>query len=756
MAKFSNASLAFFSVFLLLLLVAFWHVELNEAGYKSRVASLLGQVSSATIQATSYDVVIVGAGTGGISAAIQSARMGARVALIEETDWIGGQMTAGGVPNIDEAGTIPPSGIYAEFITKVRAHYAGKGKSVSTCYFADYRNCPEPVVAQNILNQMIAETKALNISGKSAVLDVYLRTRVASVQKVGNKVTGLKTTSGLTFSSKVLVDATEYGDIIPLTGTAYRSGNTINGVSTTPGACIQDITYTATIKKYPNGLPAGFLITTPPPGYTDTVRANFARLIANNGTTIPYSTYPITFPTHNAYRGLPDSSATGTYTGLEYGKITKTILNLANDYPIPVTLLSVNPPTLSIRYLEDMAYRKNANCEAKLKTLQLVYYIQKDLGFTNWSIANDEGYATPYNTTENTCANIPASLKTLERNMAIYPYVRESRRIIGLHTLTARETKRTGTPPRAQQLFPTSIAVGDYNNDLHSCDATSTLEIGLENLSDKTDYYGPFQVPLEALIPLSTDGFLAGEKNISVTRLMNGATRLQPITMLTGQAVGALAGLAVQSGKEPRAVAPEAVQRVLIESNSAISSFLFTDVPTTYPFWKHIQMVSARGILIGYGNGLFGVDDTLTRRTSAITLARRFNTALDPAPTTPTFSDVPTTDAGYKHIEALHKNGVTMGCASLPLKFCPDRTITRAEYLVMLVRGLGWSTASAPKTPQYFADVPPTHWAFPYLQLAYQRGLTSGCSSNPTKFCPDDNATRGQISVFLANSFWPK
>ena len=45
----------------------------------------------------SYDVIVVGAGTGGVSAAIQAARMGAKVALLEETDWIGGQVTASGL-----------------------------------------------------------------------------------------------------------------------------------------------------------------------------------------------------------------------------------------------------------------------------------------------------------------------------------------------------------------------------------------------------------------------------------------------------------------------------------------------------------------------------------------------------------------------------------------------------------------------------------------------------------------------------------
>ena len=58
--------------------------------------------------------------------------------------------------------------------------------------------------------------------------------------------------------------------------------------------------------------------------------------------------------------------------------------------------------------------------------------------------------------------------------------------------------------------------------------------------------YGPFQIPFECFIPQDIDGFLPAEKNLSQSRLANGATRLQPSTMLTGQAAGAIAGAAVR------------------------------------------------------------------------------------------------------------------------------------------------------------------------------------------------------------------
>jgi hypothetical protein len=222
--------------------------------------------------------------------------------------------------------------------------------------------------------------------------------------------------------------------------------------------------------------------------------------------------------------------------------------------------------------------------------------------------------------------NIPEEFKAIERQFPVMPYVRESRRMVGVHTLTAGEIQREGVPPRASRTFASSIALGDYPADLHGCSEEPTLDFELERTADRPaagTRGGLFQVPIETLIPESTDGFLAAEKNISQTRLADGATRLQPITMLTGQAAGLLAALAVESGIPPRRVGVGKVQKILLGEKSALSLAQFQDVPRDKPVWPAVQMAIVRGWMAGLHNENFGPGEPVKRRTAAAILAER-------------------------------------------------------------------------------------------------------------------------------------
>src|SRR5437763_14986687 len=80
----------------------------------------------ASAPAETCDVLIAGGGTGGVAAALAAARSGRRVVLLEETDWLGGQMTAQGVSALDEHEHIESFGgtrSYYELRNRLRGHY---------------------------------------------------------------------------------------------------------------------------------------------------------------------------------------------------------------------------------------------------------------------------------------------------------------------------------------------------------------------------------------------------------------------------------------------------------------------------------------------------------------------------------------------------------------------------------------------------------------------------------------------------------
>lgn len=689
-----------------------------------------------TNPSTSADVVVVGAGTGGIGAAIQAAKQGMKVLLLEETDWVGGQMTSAGVTSIDGG---PTTGIYLDFENRVRAYYQAKGKIIGTCYWRVDSRCFEPSVGNTILRQMLAEYPNITLK---------LRTKVIEATKVNNKITQLTIQTfgspSTKISGKVFIEATEYGDLLPLAGVPYRAGNT-----QTPNldqvACIQSITYLAIVKKYPQGVPPELVMNTPPPGYDKNLFSGKLTNDGYNGVNVALNPAyaPFSFNYHNAYRGMPDSSNPENYTAVQNDKITKSGFNSFNDFEVKT------------QYLEDANYRKTVNCDAKLNAIQLLYYIQHELGHSDWSIANDEGYNTPYNREENNCANIPENLKAIERNMPVIPYVREGRRMIGDYTLTGKDIFRFGNPREAVKSFTSSIAVGNYANDLHGCNTDDTLEKYLTETTADTPTPrtgGNFQIPIESLTNPTVVNLLATEKNISQTRLVNGASRLQPITMHTGQAAGSLAAHAIRLNVDPSKVQPIVVQNSIAQNKGMIAKEESVDAPITNWAWAGLQIALTHKLINYQTRGTYNYtifpNQSVTRAELAKSLAVLNNLDVATPPTKPSFSDVPTTHPAYKEIEAVFKAKITSGCTATT--FCPDTILNRDQMAVFTVRTLGLDYAQYQNTPSSFTDIPNNYWAKAPIEAIKVSGIITGCTQDPLKYCPTTPLSRAHTWVFFS------
>ncbi|MBN1153993.1 FAD-dependent oxidoreductase [candidate division KSB1 bacterium] len=479
------------------------------------------------------EILVAGGGTSGVCAALQSARMGRKVIIVEETQWLGGMLTSAGVSAID-GNHLLPSGMWGEFRDLLYDHYGG-AKAVATGWVS--HTMFEPSVGAKIFRELVASER--NIT-------VYYGYRVDHVLMEGDRVLGAEfvNTQGdrLRIEAYVTIEATEYGDVLALAGCDYMTGRESKSqfgeeaAPEKPDDIIQDLTYVAILKDYGAGMHTTI---DPPDGYNSEVYRECCRKMNDE---------------QNA--SLLDSQRM-----LEYGKLPnrKYMINwpdYGNDYYLNLLELSYSE---RIEKLE--AARKH--------TLGMVYYIQTSLGYSNLGLANNE-------------------FPTADR-LPFIPYHRESRRVRGVVLLTLNHVIDLYSEA-AQSVYKAGIAVGDYPLDHHHSKAPQRIEEVFPLIS-------AFNVPYGCMIPHKVDGLIVAEKSISVTHIVNGCTRLQPVVMQIGQAAGAGAALAVDAEIQLREVNVRQLQQELLSHHCWLMPF--SDIMADDWYFAAAQRVSVAGILRG-------------------------------------------------------------------------------------------------------------------------------------------------------------
>lgn len=237
---------------------------------------------------------------------------------------------------------------------------------------------------------------------------------------------------------------------------------------------------------------------------------------------------------------------------------------------------------------KDQATREVEYQKAKDRTLGFIYFMQTQLGMKNIGLADDE----------------------LDHGMALIPYNREGRRLKGEVRLTINELK----DPYINTLYRTAISVGDYPVDHHHAQYPGKVpELGFPPIP-------AFSIPLGTMVTERCRNLIVCEKGVSVTNIVNGSSRLQPVVMLTGQAAGMLAAVFLEKKHlAVQGVSVRAVQKKLLQSK--VYLFPFNDVQPSDPDWKLIQKVAVTGILRGTGKPqgwsnkmYFYPDSTMTMR----------------------------------------------------------------------------------------------------------------------------------------------
>lgn len=560
----------------------------------------------------SCDVLIAGAGMGGIAAAVAVSDRGHSVCLTEETDWVGGQATAGGVSALDENRFIEFAGgtrSYMEFRRGIRQWYhdrrhltaqaaASENLNPGSCFVSPL--CFEPPVGVDVLDAMIAKPR----------VRIFRRTAIVHIERRGNQIESalawqFDKRSAIRFRARFVLDATEMGDLLPLARIPYVIGAESKSDTGEPDAparanpaCVQSFTYPFVLEHSDRPAP---LAEKP---------ADYARIVQRQGFSLRVN-YPVEF----GWRGLfqyhmfgddppiPNNMSPGPF--FTWRRLLDH-RNFTSGVPNDVAL--INWPRQDYG-AESPLDRTPADLAAifhrgKQTSQAFLYWLQHDVprdgggnGYPELKLRPDE-------------------MGTAD-GMSKYPYIRESRRIVARGRVTEQDIVDEFQPGPRARWFGDSVGIGFYMVDIHPCGANEHGRMRMPK---------PFQIPMAALLPREPVNFLPAGKDLGVTHLTNGAFRLHPVEWNVGEAAGTIASLWLESGAEPRV---QAVQEQL--ARRGVPMVWFDDLASDHPAFAAIQLAALRGIYPLDPTGLHASPDApVTRAEAAVAIAAYFGKRLPP------------------------------------------------------------------------------------------------------------------------------
>jgi len=475
------------------------------------------------------DVLIAGGGLGGTAAALAAASGGCRVVVAEPTEWIGGQITAQGVSCLDEHGYIEKSGgtgLYYELRERIRQYYREHYQLSPAVLAQKHLNpgggwvsalCFEPRVGLAVLQQMLAPHTS------TGQVVVYTSTTVVQVERDGerlNRATLQNSTTGdlVRVEAKVVLDATELGDLMPLANIPYNSGMESFAQTGEPSAppysdreVVQGFTYPFAVEF----CPGENHVIPKPERYEENKHRYSFRGYKMFGTDTPFGQSFWTYRRIIAAENFDDQ---------RYPNDIALINWASNDYD-GGNIIDAGPGLAAERHRE-----------AKLLSLGFLYWLQTE------APRDDGGYGYPELKLR------PDILGTAD-GLAQYPYIRESRRLQAFVQVREEDVVVRYNPGPRARLWPDSVGIGLYYYiDVHNC-CNSKLRLG------SGQRVRPFQIPLRSMVTTNAPNFIAAAKNIGTTHITNGTFRLHPVEWNIGESAGALAAYAVNNDIDPLSVA---------------------------------------------------------------------------------------------------------------------------------------------------------------------------------------------------------
>ncbi|MCR8936971.1 FAD-dependent oxidoreductase [Brevibacillus laterosporus] len=488
------------------------------------------------------EVAIIGGGVGGFAAALGAARLGKKVVLTEETDWIGGQFTSQAVPP-DEHRWIEQFGCtqtYRQFRNQVRDYYRQHFPLTTEArltYNLDPGNgsvsrlCADPRVYLSVMEEMLAPYV------HSGLVTIITRCKATSVETDGDTVCSVTLSqcdSGITFTIKApyFLDATECGDLLPMANVEYVTGAESQYDTGEPHAIdgdarpfdIQASTYVFAM-DYVEG--ENHIIDKPADyDFWRNYKPDFwpARQLSFTAAD-PRTLQPI------EYSLFPDTEKFSLYT---YRRIIDQLNFVPGTFSTDITLVNWPQNDYWLAPIYDLPEEDVSKhlYQAKQLSLSLLYWMQTEAPRPD----GKEGYPG---------LRLRPDVMGTTDGLAKYPYIRESRRMKAAFTVLEQHVSAEWRGDECAEPFLDTIGIGSYRIDLHPT-TEGTNYIDVASL--------PFQIPLGALIPIRVNNLLPACKNIGTTHITNGCYRLHPVEWNIGESAGMLAAFCVEKGYQPREV----------------------------------------------------------------------------------------------------------------------------------------------------------------------------------------------------------
>lgn len=496
-----------------------------------------------------YDIVVYGGTSGGISAAIQAARMGKTAVLLEPGKHLGG-LTTGGLGATDIGNKLAIGGISREFYQRIRKHYSDDAnwKYEKRTEFKGRGHEPkedtawtfEPHVAEQVYVEMLREHKVPVVFEQR--LDLQ-----KGVRKEGTRIVAISMESGQSYRGKMFIDATYEGDLMAKAGVSYHVGREANRTygETLNGIQVKNSTHHQFMKNVdpyikPGDPSSGLLpLVQVGPGGNDgegdsRVQAYNFRLCATDR---PENRRPWPKPVN--------------YDEKQYEVLLRNFE--AGDHRIPWNpVLMPNRKTDSnnnFAFSTDNIGKNYPYPEADHATRAKIWqeHIDYQQGLM-WTLANNsrvpEGVRKHFQTW-----GLARDEFVDADNWPYQLYVREARRMIGPYVMIEQNC-------RGQRVADDSVGLAAYTMDSHNIQRYVTREGFVRNEGDvQVGGFSPYPISYRSIVPKPGDcSNLLVPVCLSASHISYGSIRMEPVFMVLGQSAATAASMALDARTDVQVV----------------------------------------------------------------------------------------------------------------------------------------------------------------------------------------------------------